>query len=56
MTHRRPHSAAQRATLIYAILNGTPHTPSAQNALEDMMFLDAIEESAKSGSIVELTY
>ena len=39
-----------------AILNGTPHTPSAQNALEDMMFLDAIEESAQSGSIVELTY
>jgi xylose dehydrogenase (NAD/NADP) len=39
-----------------AILNGTPHSPSAQEALEDMTLLDAIEESAKQGRIVELEY
>ncbi len=39
-----------------AILNGTPHAPTAQEALEDMIFLDAIEEAATSGSVVELGY
>ncbi len=40
----------------HAILTGTAHRPSAQEALEDMMFLDAIEESADTGAVVELAY
>lgn len=40
----------------HAILTGTEHRPTAQEALEDMMFLDAIEESADTGSIIELSY
>lgn len=40
----------------HALLTDTPHTPTAQEALEDMMFLDAIEASAVSGTVVELTY
>ncbi len=39
-----------------AILKDTPHSPTAQEALEDMVFLDAVEESATSGSVVELVY
>jgi len=39
-----------------AILNDTPHPPTAQEALADMIFLDAVEESAVSGLVVELAY
>ncbi len=40
----------------HAILTNTAHRPSAQEALADMMFLDAIAESAHTGSVVELSY
>ncbi len=40
----------------HAILTNDEHRPSAQEALEDMMFLDAIAESADTGTIVELSY
>ena len=39
-----------------AILHEQAHRPSAQEAVEDMTLLDAIEESAKTGSIVQLLY
>ncbi len=39
-----------------AILSDTPHSPTAQEALADMIFLDALEEAATSGSVVELAY
>jgi predicted dehydrogenase len=39
-----------------AILENKPHRPSAQEAYEDMTFLDAIEESAKRKAIVEIEY
>lgn len=39
-----------------AILTGEPHSPSAQDALADMLFLDAIERSARTGQPVEIVY
>jgi predicted dehydrogenase len=39
-----------------AILNGAEYRPTPQEALEDMLFLDAVEESARTGQIVNLTY
>lgn len=39
-----------------AILTDRPHSPAAQESLADMIFLDALEEAATSGSVVELAY
>lgn len=40
----------------HAILTDTAHSPAAREALDDMAFLDAIEQSARSGSVVEPSY
>jgi predicted dehydrogenase len=39
-----------------AILQGDAHRPSAQESLEDMLFLDAIEEAAKTGRVITIEY
>lgn len=39
-----------------AILTDAPHAPAAQEAWEDMKFLDAVEESATTGAVVDVAY
>ena len=39
-----------------AILNNSSYQPTPQDALNDMTFLDAIEESADTGRVIKLAY